>query len=404
MDKMNCSTQADRTDRYYLSHEGCIKTLPGNEMSGHDLLAGNRIISNERLPSDEISPCRTSENADNEILPRYTMLPGGMFLDNDSLPDEALHGNKTLPERSNALYGAPITAELLSPVLDAGVFALLRGSTEAASMLFYWAFTTQQSDTLVVTYTQIKNALGYSKPKISRTLNRIRESSLFSVRATPKGVFIDIKKLVSAVKNNFPLSNQVTGNETFPPVVVKDFTEFKNTTTTLSNETLQIFRSIKPLEFRVMADLLHWYKFTTKDISIKTIELIAECYAAKGLENIAYNLAYTSGKNASSRVGYLIKSLAEDYGGTCLPFMDMKKADILIETLRMIRDKKLDECTATNLREMLFILGNGVPEGTSRATCEDKLTGLMSKSDELYAKMSGIACPNKTTGYRRFVS
>jgi hypothetical protein len=248
------------------------------------------------------------------------------------------------------IYGTPIPDELFYPILNAGIYHLLSGDNASASMLFYWAFTTQKSSTLAVTYSLIIKELGYSKPRISRTLDRIRESSLFTIKTTMKGVFIDINTLIEEVKKAELQSVQSSGNESLPLSSSSFFKDY-NTTTYRSNDTLLLLKNINPTEFRILVDLIIFYGYTSKDISPKLIDVMADCYKNKNIEYIAYNLAYAAKnkKKVGSPTGYLLKTLTEDYGSTSLPYEDRAKSQRLIEAFRVIRNGTLEDCGTVEL-------------------------------------------------------
>ncbi len=365
------------------------ESLPSNDLTGNDLFRSNVLIGNESLPSNKSLLEKTAQNTNNDPLPSNTSLPDETLLGNDSLPDETLPSYGSLLQEPAPYYGEPVHPNLFFAVLNIGVYHLLSGDNASASILYYWAFTTQQSSVLHFTYSQIERELRYSRPRVSRTMNKLRESTLISVKATPRGVFLDISGIIEEAKKSYPQLAEICGNDSLPSSS-SSYYIFNTTTTKASNDSLLLWKSISRIDFRVLVDLISFYGYTEKDISPKLIELMAGSYENhKGLENIAYNLAYArNSKNVGSTTGYLVKTLSENYGAASLSYGDRSRSEKLIETFRIIRTGKLEDHGTGDLRNILAVLGRNVPEMTPRAECERQISDLLSRSEDLFQSMS----------------
>jgi hypothetical protein len=364
--------------------------------TGSDALLSSGLTGSDALLSSDTLPEDVAQNTDSDVLLSSDALPVKHPISSDALLAKHPISSDTLPEEINwsnsTAYGSPIPENLFYPVLDAGIYELLSKDSASASMLFYWAFTTQRSSVLAITYSKISSQLRFARTRTSRILDRIRESVLFSVKATPKGVFIDIGRLISHVSENYPHSDHTCSSETLPPVCSSSiyvYKELKKTTTYTSSETLPIWKSMQMIEFRVLVDLISFYGYGTKDISPKLTELLANGYRNRGLENIALNLSYAaSNKKVGSPIGYLMKTLAEDYGPVSLPYEEQEKTKKVAETFRAARNGSLGEYGSAELKKMLFVLGKATSQLETREQCEKMLSELLSKSDGLYKKMS----------------
>jgi hypothetical protein len=367
------------------------ETLPSSDLISSDMLLSSEITSPDSLlSSDVISSelklssdsllCNLSKNTNSDTLPSSILLP-----------DDPLLSSDTLPERSRNIFGELISDNLFLPVLDAGIYNLLSGDNASASMLFYWAFSKQKRSVLAITYSQVSRELHYARSRTSRTIDRIRESALFNVRATPKGVFIDLKNLINTVTNNYPQSDQESGSD-LQLGSSSSFLNNKEPTNQISSGSLLIWNNINADELHIIADLISFYGFSAKEITPKLLELMAERFKNSGMESIAYNLAYaaTNNKRIASPIGYLLKTLAEDYGSTSLSLEARETSDRLVETLRIVRSKKLDEYGVTDFRRFLYHLGRPIPEGFSRVECEKVLNDRLAVSDELMEKIKKI--------------
>jgi hypothetical protein len=286
--------------------------LLGNDLYGNDSLPSNDSSGNVPLPSNDSSP-NFSGNVplpSNDSLPKNTQETGnGTLPDNGSLPKNTPEtGNKTLPSNDSlpywsdiSPYGEPISEELFLLVLDAGMVELrasILGDSESVSMLFYWLITRQRRSILYLTYAKMVEDFNYTKPKLSRALDKFREHPLFSVKATHKGVFISIQRLLDRIKQTYPQFDHTDSNESLPPVSSSNniyIYNQKKITTTTSNESLLPLCSLTDIDFHVLVDLITFYGFGPKEISLKVTETIATIYNVYGLEKIAFNLAYASG-------------------------------------------------------------------------------------------------------------
>jgi hypothetical protein len=367
--------------------------LLSSDVNGSDALLSSDVNGSDALLSSASLPCNTAQNTSSESLPSSDSLLQKHTIGSDALLEKHTIGSDSLPIRNNwsniTTYGNPVPENLFYPVLDAGIYELLSKDSASASMLFYWAFTTQKSSVLVFTYSQISSKLHFARTRTSRTLDRIRESGLFSVKTTPRGVFIDIKLLISHVAESYPHSDHLSSSDPLPPSS-SSYKRIKKTTTTYaSSDSLPIWKSMQMVEFRVLVDLISFYGYGMKDISPKLTGLLANGYKDKGLENIAFNLSYaSSNKKVGSTIGYLMKTLAEDYGSVSLPYEEQEKAKRVTETFRTARNGSLGEYGAAELKKMLFVLGKVTSQLETREQCEKMLSELLSKSDGLYKKMS----------------
>lgn len=366
-------------------------SLPGSRSSGSVLLPSSDISSSDTLPSSESLPIDQPQETTNKTLTSLVSLPPVSLVSSETLPIISTNSSETLPQSSNSLYGQPVNEELFSKVLDLGMYELC-GNSASASMLFYWAFTTQRRSVLNFTYSQVMNKLNYAKSRISRTLDNIRESRFFKVRATPKGVFVDLKFLIDEVKEGYPQTQQISSSETLPLVSSSKDLNILNTTTNFSigSGSLPGLKAINPKELHVLVDLITYFGYSGKDLSPKLIFLITKFYNEKNLLYIVYNLAYArrNSKQTRSMSAYLIKTLEEDYGSTSLPYEDVNKAQELIEAFKEARSGRLDDKGASELRKLLFKMDKPIPEGTSRVESERILADILAKSENIYDKFA----------------
>jgi hypothetical protein len=378
-----------------------------NALESNDSLPSNVSFSNDSLPSNESLPTENS----NETLPNNeSLLKKEEFIGNNSLPSNNLaakipksHSNETLPSNDllpywsdSSPYGEPISENLFLLVLDAGMVELqscLQGDTESVSMLFYWLLTRQRRSILYLTYAQMVEKFKYTRPKLSRALDKLREHPLFSVNTSHRGVFINIRKLIERVKITYPQFDLDSSNDSLPQVSSSKRTYiYENTTTTTTRDGVyQTLLKLSDSEFFVLIDVIIFYGFGPKEISQKVTEVIAEIYKTHGLEKIAFNLAYASGnKKMTSPIAYLLKTFHEDYGTASLSLEAREKAQNVIEVFQIARGKNLDDYSATDLRRFLFVLDKPIPDGSSRMQCLNAINDILSRASELQQKISQI--------------
>jgi hypothetical protein len=340
-----------------------------------------------------------------------TLLGNGTLPENEgNIGNETLLSNGTLPYWSDSSpYGEPVPENLFLLVLDAGMVGFqssLHGDTESVSMLFYWLLTRQRRSILYLTYAQMVEKFKYTKPKLSRALDKFREHPLFSVNASHKGVFIDIRKLIELVKTTYPQSDLNNGNETLPLVSSSSFRScYKRTTTTTGTQNeVQSFQTLLDLsssEFHTLVDIITFYGFGPKEISQKVTEAISYTYKNHSLEKIAFNLAYAAwNKKVRSPIAYLLKTFHEDYGSSSLSLEAREKAQKVIEVFKTARSGNLDDHSTNDLLRFLFILGKPMPEGCTRQQYLDTINGILSSAAELHQKMSQIIGRSEKKGRR----
>ena len=382
------------------------ETLPSSGLTGSETLPSSGLTGSEALPSSETTSYRLLIQGSSETLLGSETIPDKALLSSESLLDEALLSSETLPDKTlpsseslpllNGAYGHLIADEFFFATLDKGMYELLSPDNSSASMLFYWAFTNQKRSVLFITYSLVTEALHYARTRISRSIDRIRESRFFSVKATPKGVFIDLTLLVEEVKKIYSQPDHSPSSDSLPPFVSSSSYINNTTNLTRGSDSLPL---IEQADLHVIADITTHYGFTGKDINPKLIDMIKKSYHDRGLVNIAHNMAYAKRNinNARSITAYLVKTLAEDYGASSLTFEDREKADKLVEIFKRVRNSKLDDLGAQELREMLYALGKVIAQDTPRNKCMSDLSKILERSNDLYEKFGG-----GTPRYRSF--
>ncbi|MDR1907360.1 MAG: hypothetical protein LBQ43_00675 [Holosporales bacterium] len=390
----------------------CNVSLPSNDITSNDALPCNEIIGKDSLPSNDVNVNETEPGNNsllcNDMWTNNISLPNTSLPSNHSLPTETLPSNTSLLVSLTPIYGEPIKKELLFAILNTGIYALLAKDNASASMLFYWAFTTQQRAILFVTYSQVQKHLGYSKPRISRTLDSIRENTLFSVKTTPKGIFMDISSLIKEAEKMRQFQDR-SSNDPLPAYssssILNDIKTTTNTTSNISNESLLALSNIKSSDIRILVDIITFYGYSCKDISPKIIDIVAQIYKNRGLFNVAFNMAYASknNKRVGSPTGYLLKTLTEDYGGTSLPYDDMERSKNTINIFTSIREGSIDDFGTSELRKTLYSLGHPLPENTPRSDCESAIKEILSKSDDLHKKITDLMQEYSNKGINPFL-
>jgi hypothetical protein len=363
------------------------ETLLSSVLNSSETLLSSVLNSSETLLSSETLPVQKSRFAGSETLLSSETLPNKTLLSSETLPNKTLLSSETLLNNDDWSNIEKFSPELFFLILDAGIYELLPNNGTSASILFYWAFTIQRSSFLSFSYDQAVGSLGYSRTRVSRTLDHIRENDLFEVRTTHQGVFIDIRKLIKKVDKSYPHSDLKLSSETLLSSSSSTYKDLRTTTTNLSSVSLLI----KSPDLKILADIISYYGFVGKDLNPKLIDLMSKKYREEdgSIENIAFNIAYAAktSKNTRSLTAYLIKTITEGYGATSLSYAEREKVGKIMETFREVRSGRLDELGASELRKMLFVIGKPLPEHTSRIDCEAALSDILSRSNDLYEKM-----------------
>jgi hypothetical protein len=240
---------------------------------------------------------------------------------------------------------------------------------------------------------------------------------LFNVKKTPKGVFIDISPLLSKsaeigeIKTPQQFLSTSTagnaGNDSLPACSSSSFLDLKRSTTTtrirISNDSLLHLSGMGQEGIHILADVITFYGYSSKDISPKLLDVLLRFHKEHGLDRVAYNLAYAAkNKRVNSTVGYLLKTLTDDYGSASLPYDDMEKALSVIGAFKSVRSSQLDELGASDLRNLLFMLDRPVGAGYPRGECERVIYEIFSRSDDLFDKLNSISKefqPNRRYSY-----
>jgi hypothetical protein len=287
-------------------------------------------------------------------------------------------------------YGEPIPQSLFLHILDHGFLDLITGVASAAPLLFYWTFTRQQSSVLQVIYKEAQAALSIPASRIARAIDRIRTSDLFIVKNNREGLFIDLSPLIKKVKTLYP---DLT-SETLP--VSSSSLLLKNTTTDMPDSGTLVWKNIKPTDFRVLVDVLHYCKYSKKDISLKLITAMAQLYTSQNgdLLNLALNLFYASSHatgSSSAKISYLLKSLKEDWGGTTSTLDEIDRIKKLLFAFRVLREENIQDKSTKELRQYMLYMGKHPHEEITRDKCLSEIKDFLSLSDELFAALSQLS-------------
>jgi hypothetical protein len=300
-------------------------------------------------------------------------------------------------------YAEPIPSGLFLQILDHGFFDLLTGVTSAAPLLFYWAFTRQQSSVLRIVYKEASRALNIPDSRISRAIDRIRTSDYFNVKHNREGLFIDLSPLIKKVKALYPdFASETLVLSSSSSLLLKE-----TTTDNITSETL-VWKNIKANEFRILVDLLHYCQYSKKDLSLKLIKAMAESYSSQGenLHNLALNLFYASTRatgSSSAKISYLLKSIKEDWGTTATTIEEIEKIRQIVSVFRVLREENVNDKSTKELRQFLIVLGKYPREDIPREQCVNELKEILSSSDDLFSALSQVSgrLDQEQSGIRR---
>jgi hypothetical protein len=353
------------------------ETFTSEKLAASEIATSETKVTSETLNSEALATSETlADNLEEKIqnnvsktLVTSETLTDKTLVTSETLADKTLATSKTLVSFN---YGEKIPDSLLWLVLDYGFYDLLGDQVSAAPIIFYWAFTTQQSTVLRIIYKEVQKALNWPPSRIARAIDRIRTSDNFEVKNLKEGLFIDLSRLVKKVQELHP---------------------------NLTSETL-VWRSISLIDLRVLADLMNSYRFTKKDLSLKLVYAMAQNYSdhEKQLKNIALNLSYASkhaSGSSSAKLSYLIKALKEDWGGTTMSFDDIEKTVEVISTYKIIREQKIMDLATAELRRILQKFGRLTPDSITREECLKHMEGILSRSDELYEALRQLSGRSK---------
>jgi hypothetical protein len=178
--------------------------------------------------------------------------------------------------------------------------------------------------------------------------------------------------------------------------VVSSSSLLKETTKRLSTSKTLVWKSISLLDLRLIADLIVFYRYTKKDLSLKLVYALAQSYTGndKQLKIITLNLYYASSHatgSSSARLSYLIKAIKEDWGSTTIPFEEIEKTMKILSTYKALREQKLTDLATQDLRQMLHILGKITSNEETRERCLMYLDDILGRSNEFFEALCQLA-------------
>jgi hypothetical protein len=147
-----------------------------------ETLATNENLTYKTLATSETLAVAIPSTCDKKMLVNSETQAHKTEVDSETQVDKTLTASKT---QANFHYGEKIPDSLFLLVLDYGFYDLLKDQVSAAPIIFYWAFTTQQSSVLRIVY-EAEKALNLPPTRISRAIERIRNSDNFEVKNLKK--------------------------------------------------------------------------------------------------------------------------------------------------------------------------------------------------------------------------